>query len=368
MSIRIKDVKKILDEWAAPTLAEPWDQIGLFLGDPEQEVRRIKVALGVSPEVVKEAIDSKADLLVTHHPLWMSPPMKLSEDQPIGKMVADLIRHNIGVLSAHTNLDACKEGVNDNLANILELREVTPLIPQIQSNWLKLAVFVPETDADLLQNALGDAGAGQFKNYSHCAFSTLGEGTFLPLTGAKPAIGEIGKLEKVNEARIEAIVSRENLSPVLASMLAAHPYEEVVYDLIPLENQTGGNEGLGRVGNLQTEMTLGEFADFVKTKLNLQGVRFCGEPTTKIRKVALCGGSGMSLLKEALRSGADVYLTGDIKHHDAEEALQNGICLVDGGHFGTENHILSVVVERLQKETNCSVDICSGESEIFKFC
>ena len=367
MSVRIKDIKNILDQWASPNLAESWDQIGLFLGDPEKEVRAIKVALGVSPEVIEEAIASHADLLVTHHPLWMSPPMKLSEDQPIGKMVADLIRHNIGVLSAHTNLDACQDGVNDNLAKILELHEVTPLISKIQSNWLKLVVFVPETDADSLRNALGDAGAGQFKNYSHCAFSALGEGTFLPLTGARPAIGEIGKLEKVKEARIEAIVSRENLSTVLASMLAAHPYEEVAYDLIPLENQMGGNEGLGRVGNLQTEMAFDEFADFVKTKLNLQGVRFCGDSTKKIKKAALCGGSGMSLLKEALHSGADVYLTGDIKHHDAEEALQNGICLIDGGHFGTEKHVLSVIVEKLQKETNCSVSICSNESEIFKF-
>lgn len=367
MSIRIKEVKNILDEWASPNLAESWDSIGLFLGDPEKEVRTIKVALGISPEVVKEAIESKADLLVTHHPLWISPPMRLSEDQSIGKMVANLIRHNIGVLSAHTNLDACKDGVNDNLARLLELREVTPLSPQRQSAWFKLVVFAPEEQVDSLRSALGDAGAGQFKNYSHCAFSAVGEGTFRPLVGAKPAIGEIGKLEKVKEARIEAIVNRENLSAVLTSMLAVHSYEEVAYDLIPLENQMDRDEGLGRVGNLQTEMTLEEFAEFVKKKLHLQGVRLCGDLTKKITKIALCGGSGMSLLKEALRSGADVYLTGDIKHHDAEEALQKGICLVDGGHFGTEKHILSVVVEKLQKETQCRVSITNIEEDCFKF-
>lgn len=366
MAVTIRQIAEAMEKFTPARLAEPWDQIGLFLGSPDQEVKKVRLALGVSPEVVTEAAADQVDLLITHHPIWLKPPTFFSETTVEGKMMATLIRNRIGLFSAHTNLDACRGGVNDALADLLNLEEVKPL-SQVQEEWLKLTVFVPMDHLEKVRQAIGDTGAGMIGDYSHCSFYSQGTGSFLPLEGANPAIGSVGKAEEVSEARLESIFPAKDAGKIVTAMIEAHPYEEVAYDLVLLKNKMNSDEGIGRTGILSRVMTLGEFADVVKAKLSLLGLRVYGDLDKKIKKVALCGGSGMSLLSDAIKSGSDVYLTGDIKHHDAEEALANGVALIDGGHYGTERGILPVLAKLLEEEFDIEVSVSKAERELFQY-
>ena len=366
MVVRVKDVEKLLEKMAPTRLAESWDAVGLFFGEKEREVRKIQVSLGVSPEVIEEAIANRADLIVSHHPIWLKPPLIFTEDTAQGKMVAQLIRNRISVLSAHTNLDSCVGGVNDILASLLNLQEVMPL-KEIKEDWLKLVVFVPLTHIEIVKNVLGDAGAGQIGNYSHCSFVSQGEGSFLPLQGASPYHGVVGEAENVLEGRLEVVLASSSLNLVLEKLKKAHPYEEVAYDLYPIANYIPSSIGLGRVGILENKIKLGDFVKVVKEKLDLPGLRYCGDLEKEIQKVALCGGAGMSLFQYAKNVQADIYLTGDVKHHEAEEALLNGVALIDGGHFGTEKAILPILVNYLKKVGEIEVYQSRSEKEIFKF-
>ncbi len=366
MVVRVKDVEKLLEKMAPPQLAESWDAVGLFFGDKEREIKKIQVSLGISPEVIEEAIENGADMIVSHHPIWLKSPLVFTEETSQGKMVAQLIRNEISVLSAHTNLDSCLGGVNDALVALLDLQEVTPL-KEVTEEWLKLVVFVPLTHMESVKDVLGDAGAGQIGNYSHCSFFTQGEGSFLPLDGANPTIGVVGKTEVVSEARLEVVLAASSLKLVLEKLKEVHPYEEVAYDLYPLKNKIPSPIGMGRVGVLKNKIKLGDFAKVVKEKLNLPGLRFCGDIEQEIQKVALCGGAGMSLVQYAKNAKVDVFLTGDIKHHEAEEAMLNGVALIDGGHFGTEKVILPILVNYLEQVGKIEVYQSQGEKEIFKF-
>lgn len=366
MAAKLKDVVKTVEKFAPPDLAESWDRVGLFLGDPNQEVNRILFALGISEAVVQEAIEYQADLILTHHPLWMTPPVYLNESKPEGRVVAELMRNRIAVYSAHTNLDACIGGVNDMIASRLRLSEIAPL-SEIQETWFKLAVYVPESHWQKIRFLMGELGVGQLGDYSHCTFSSEGIGSFLPLEGAEPAIGAVGVLEQVRERKIEGIINAREIHSVLRNILKAHPYEEVAYDLIPLKTSLANPYGIGKVGKLEKEMTLGEFADYVKKMLDLDGVRAFGDLGRRIQTVALCGGSGMSFLEKVLKTPADVFLTGDIKHHEAEAALASGLVLIDGGHYGTEKGILSVLAEVVFSEHALESKISETEGELFSF-
>lgn len=211
----------------------------------------------------------------------------------------------------------------------------------------KLAVYVPESHSEEVREALSRAGAGWLGNYSDCTFMVKGIGTFRPLEGSNPFSGEPGNLSRVSEVRLETIIPEELQDKVIKAMLQAHPYEEVAYDLYPLINQ-GDTKGLGRVGYLPAAMTLGEFILLIRERLGLQALRYCGELERRVYKVALCGGSGASLLSEAVRTGADVFLTGDVKYHEAQEALTQNMAIVDAGHYATEYPVVPVVVEYLR--------------------
>lgn len=368
MAAKLRDIIEAMNRFAPPDLAESWDQIGLFLGDPEQEIKKIQLALGISDSVLQEAIQNQADLIITHHPLWLKVPTHFSEDTFFGKIVAEAIRNRVAIFSAHTNLDACKDGVNDTLASLLKLEKVETL-ESVQREWLKLAIFVPESHLDRVREAIGEAGAGKIGLYSHCSFSTSGTGAFLPLEGAQPAIGKVGELEKVAEAKLEVIFSSDQKDLILQAMMDSHPYEEVAYDLYRLENRISSSDslGLGRIGELKEEVTLNQFVENIKEKLDIANLRFCGNLSGKIKKVAVCGGSGMSLWQEAQRKGADVFLTGDIKHHDAEDALAAGLSLIDAGHYSSEKCILPVLKNLLESKWSVEVQISKREKEVFQF-
>lgn len=324
-------VIQLMEEIAPKAYAVPDDKIGLQLGTLNKEIRKVLVALDVTDEVIEEAIRQQADLIIAHHAIIFRPLPHIQTDTPAGRLYEKLIKHDIAVYIAHTNLDVTKGGINDMMADALELGGTVPLDEVYTERLKKLVVFVPVTHADKVREAMFQAGGGWIGNYSHCSFNMEGTGTFMPREGTDPFIGEQGKLERASEIRIETVVTQSVERKVVQSMIKAHPYEEVAYDLYPLE-LVGPTLGLGRVGKLPEAMTLRELCEKVKTVFDVQALRLVGEPDRVVRKVAVLGGSGSRYVRHALFAGADVLVTGDIDYHTAHDALAAGIALIDPGH------------------------------------
>lgn len=337
-----------MDEWAKPSLALEGDPVGLQIGRPDKPVSRVLAALEVTPEVAEEAVEEKADLIVCHHAVLYRPAKRLREDEPEGRILAALIRAGIAVYNAHTNLDTVPGGVNDVLAERLGLQDVEVLAPTSEERMFKLAVFVPASHHRRVLDAVCEAGGGWIGNYSHCTFNIPGKGTFLPREGAQPFVGRVGALEEVEEIRLETVVPEDRLEAVIAAMLAAHPYEEVAYDVYPLKRPVRV-QGIGRIGVLPEPVALEPFARRVREVLKAPGVRFCGDPERKVARVAVLGGSGMGWARDARIRGADVLVTGDVKHHDALDALASGLALVDAGHYATEKWVVPAVARYLSR-------------------
>ncbi|OZB91693.1 Nif3-like dinuclear metal center hexameric protein [Paenibacillus sp. XY044] len=324
-------VIQYMEQLAPKHLAVPDDRIGLQLGSLQKEVRSVLVALDVNDEVVEEAIAMNADLIVAHHAIIFRPLKQLQTDTPMGKIYEKLIKHGIAVYISHTNLDIAEGGMNDWMAEAIGITGGVPLDEVDAEKLFKLVVFVPSTHEEKVRNAMLDAGAGAIGNYSHCSFNVQGTGTFLPQEGTEPYIGKSGKLEHVEEVRIETILPQGIRNKVVQAMIKAHPYEEVAYDLYPLDLK-GRSYGLGRVGKLQEPMTLAQFVDVVKEKLDVPHVRVVGDLDRKIGKAAVLGGSGSRYVNSAIFRGADVLVTGDIDYHTAQDALMAGIAVIDPGH------------------------------------
>jgi dinuclear metal center YbgI/SA1388 family protein len=321
---------QLFEQFSPKSLAMEGDKIGLQIGRLNKPVEKVLVALDVLEEVVDEAIAENVQLIIAHHPIIFRPLQKISTEQTYGRIIEKLIKHDIAVYAAHTNLDVAKGGVNDLLAEALGLTDTEVLVPTSEIKLKKLVVFVPEKDAVKVKEALGNAGAGHIGNYSHCAFSSQGTGQFLPGDNTNPHIGSHGKLEEVNEVRVETIFPEHLEKKILSAMIKAHPYEEVAYDIYPLENK-GETLGLGRVGYVN-EMSLEEFAAHVKKNLGVQGLRVVGDLQSKVRKVAVLGGDGNKYFMSAKFKGADVYVTGDFYYHVAHDAMMEGLNIVDPGH------------------------------------
>lgn len=366
MAVKGHDIVQIMEKLAPPGLAEQWDNSGWQVGDPAAEVQRVLLALDVTPEVVEEAVSGGAQLIISHHPLLMKGITCLRADQPGTGLLFKLVKAGIGVYAAHTTLDSATGGVNDALARVLELSEVEVLHPVRHEQYIKLVVFVPADYASVVRQALGRAGAGWIGNYSDCTFNTRGTGTFRPREGADPFTGTVGELEQVEEVRIETIVPRADMHRVVQAMLEAHPYEEVAYDLYPLENR-GAAQGLGRVGLLPGgPVKLSALARLVGRSLGCVGLRYGGDPDAMVHKVAVCGGSGADLWPLALRRGAGVLVTGDVRYHAARDMLAAGMHFIDAGHFATERVVLPVLRDSLAgalAAAGIKVDIDMARSE-----
>jgi len=345
--VRIQDIIGLLNTISPPALAEEWDNVGLQVGDPTAEVSRVAVALDPTAASVEEAIAQGAELLICHHPLIFKPLRQVTPGDETGRLVTRAIKASLAICAVHTNLDRASNGLNDWLAERLGLLCAEPL-EQLQGMLYKLVVFVPVEHQEQVADALFDAGAGHIGAYDRVSFRTAGVGTFRPGEGASPFIGETGKNEAVDEVRLETIVTKERLGRVVPRMIKAHPYEEVAYDLYPLLNSRG-DVGLGRIGRLPAPLAFADFAAQVKETLGADHVRLVGRPDRPISKVAVCGGSGASLLATAARQGADVLVTGDVKYHDARIAESQDICLLDAGHFATERIMIDVLAQRLRK-------------------
>ena len=324
------EIIQLFEQFSPKQYAMEGDKIGLQIGRLNKPVHRVMIALDVLEEVVDEAIEKEVDLIIAHHPLIYRPLKNIVTDQLPGRMIEKLLKHDITVYAAHTNLDVAKGGVNDLLAEALKLSNTEVLVPTHEIQLKKLVVYVPTERSKQVKEALGNAGAGAIGNYSHCLFSSSGTGQFLPEVNANPYIGENGKLEQVNEERIETLFPDYLEKKVVQAMLKAHPYEEVAYDIFSLDNK-GESLGLGRIGEIQ-EMTLGEFANIVKNALDVPTVRVVGDLQSKVRKVAVLGGDGNKYISSAKFKGADVYLTGDLYYHVAHDAMMMGLNVIDPGH------------------------------------
>lgn len=339
---------QLFEEFSPKQYALEGDPIGLQIGTLNKPVKKIMIALDVLEEVVDEAIAEDVDLIIAHHPLIYRPLKTINTETTYGRILEKLMTHQVTVYAAHTNLDVAVGGVNDLLAEALQLRETKVFVPTFEVPLKKLFVFVPEKDAVHVRNAVGDAGAGAIGNYSHCSFSSQGVGSFRPGEESNPHIGEHGKQEFVDEVKIECIFPETIEKKVIKAMIRAHPYEEVAYDVIRLDNESHDKLGLGRIGYLDNEMTLREFAEHVKQTLSVNHVRVTGELDNIVKKVAVLGGDGNKYMRSAVFQGADVYVTGDIYYHVAHDAMMEGLNLVDPGH-NVEKIMKDGVKKRLDK-------------------
>jgi dinuclear metal center YbgI/SA1388 family protein len=336
---RLGDVLAVLDELYDPRWAEEWDAVGLVVGDPDDQVARVLFAVDPVMAVIEEATAWQADLLVTHHPLLLRGVHSVATTSSKGRAVTALVRGGIALHVAHTNADVADPGVSDALATALGLTQLRPLRPSASVADLdKIVTFVPHEHADEVIDALAAAGAGELGDYARCAWTTQGLGTFLPLPGARPAVGDVGTAERVPETRIEMVLRRDRRTAVIAALKAAHPYEEPAYDVLELAAGESGR-GLGRVGELPEPETLDRFAARVARSLPATAVpiRVAGDRDRPVRSVAVCGGAGDDLFGDVRASGADVFVTADLRHHPASEALEQGPpALVDCAHWATE--------------------------------
>ncbi len=344
--MKCKQIIKYLEDWAPKAIAWEKDNVGLQVGTEERRVKNIMLSLDLNDKVVREAIEKKCNLIITHHPLMFSPVKKLdTQNDDRSKLIEALIKNNITLYSAHTNLDFTKHGVSFQLAKKLKLDKIK-FLANLSGNQIKLAVFVPESHIEKVAGAIHSAGGGIIGEYSHCGFRLKGTGTFMGSDATNPVMGEKGKFEKVEEIRLEVLVETWKLNKVIAAMMQAHPYEEVAYDIYQLKNENV-NYGAGAVGELKTAMSKKEFLDHIAGCLRIKNFRYSNGKAGKIKKVAVCGGSCSDLIERAVNSGADAFVTADIKYHSFQDA-EGKILLIDAGHFETEIHSLDEIKRRLE--------------------
>lgn len=360
----LADVIDLLEHAYPPRLAESWDRVGLVAGDPAAQVTTVVVAVDATDVVVDHALAAGADLLLVHHPPLLRGVHSIAADTPKGRLLHRLIAGGCALYAAHTNADSARPGVNDALAETLGLTPGRPLVPTGDGTVDRWVVTVPDDDVDDLLHAVFAAGAGRMSGYTECSFSVPGTGRFRPGEGTDPAIGNVGEPERVSETRVEFVAPPDLRSAVRRAVIAAHPYEVPAMDV--LVNHAGpgpGPEdtGLGRLCELDHPMTLAAFTDLVGERLPATrwGVRAAGDPHAEIRRVALCGGSGDSLLDAARAAGADVYLTGDLRHHVVDEHLRGGgPMLVDAAHWALEFPWCAQAAALLEEQVGVTATVC----------
>lgn len=339
--VKVQDIYNFIDEIAPFDTAMDFDNVGMLVGNMNQEVAKVLLALDITPDVVNEAKTIGAQLVLSHHPVIFNPIKSLDTSNAVYMLASN----DISAICAHTNLDMAPFGVNTCLAGALKLCNLEPLSIYRQKNYYKVSVFVPEDSSEKVSKAMTNAGAGILGDYCDCTFSVQGKGTFTPLDGANPFIGNVNKHEVVDEKRIEMICSPKNLDKVIRAMKETHPYEEPAFDVF--ENLAIKDRDVcGLIGDLSKGMTCDEFAIFVKDALDCNGLRYI-KGNRSIKKVAVCSGAGGDLVFNAIRLKADAYVTGEIKHHELLAARQAGLTVVDATHFCTEDVVITPLIERL---------------------
>ncbi|WP_300660470.1 Nif3-like dinuclear metal center hexameric protein [Fluviicola sp.] len=351
--MQVKELVSYLNQLAPFTYQESYDNSGLLVGNPSDEVKGVIVALDCLETIIDEAILHGANVVLTHHPIVFKGLKRITGANYVERTVLKAIKNDINLVAIHTNLDNVHFGVNHIISEKLGLTDLKILSPKAATSF-KLSVFVPQTHADLLRESLAKAGAGHLGAYSWCSFSSKGEGRFKPDEDADPFIGKAGELEVVKEIKVEVIVAEHAVSAVLHAMKATHPYEEIAYDLIAMTNS---NEyiGSGMIGTLEHGMEAMEFLNFVKRTFHCGAIRYTNPTKSTVKRIAVCGGAGSFLLKDAIRAKADVFITGDFKYHEFFDA-EDHLMIADIGHFESEQYTSEWLVAQLKKKfTNFAV-------------
>lgn len=343
---QLKEIMKKLEELAPLYLAEKWDHVGLMIGDPHQEVKRILCVLDINEAIVEEAITQKVDCIVSHHPFLFKPLTFLDLSTGKGKMIKQLMAHEIAVYSMHTNYDIAWGGLNDYLAEGLGLKNKQILSRTYEETFCKVIIYVPQTHIEQVREKIVSLDLGSIGNYKGCSFTVSGEGTFIPLEGSHPFIGEEKSLTKVKEKAVSFIVPEIKVEEIIEAIRQVHPYEEMAYDVFKVENIKKVH-GLGRYGKLEQPMILQDLLVCIKNYFNIPYVRISTEDLNReVKKVAICSGEGSGLI-EAASKVADVYITGDVKFHQAQQAQDLGLIIVDVGHYASENKALQPIADCL---------------------
>ena len=343
----IKDITSYLESIAPLSLQENYDNAGLIVGDPNTEVTGVLVCLDSVEESIDEAIKLGANLIVAHHPIVFKGLKRFNGSNYVERTVIKAIKNDIAIYTIHTNLDNVPNGVNSIIAKKLGLKNVRVLSP-VSEGLKKLVTFVPELHVEKVRIALLDAGAGQIGNYSHCSFSSTGNGTFMANEGANPFVGKIGELHTEKESRVEVVFFAHNQEQVLSALFDSHPYEEVAYDIYSLDN-VNPEIGAGAIGELENPIEINSFLQHIKETMQAEVVRFTHPHKNQIKRVAICGGSGSFLLSAAKRAKADLFLTSDFKYHEFFDA-ENQIIIADIGHYESEQYTKVLLADFLTQK------------------
>jgi dinuclear metal center YbgI/SA1388 family protein len=345
--MQLKQITQYIESFAPLAFQESYDNAGLIIGQPDEEISGILITLDVTEEILDEAISKNLNLIVCHHPIVFSGIKKLNGKTYIERCVAKAIKNDIAIYAAHTNLDSVFGGVNSKICEKLELQNCRILAPT-PGFLKKLVTFVPVADAEKVRNAILGAGAGRIGNYDSCSFNQTGSGTFRGNDQTNPYAGEKNQLHTEEEYRIETIIPKHIQSEVIRALLQAHPYEEVAYDIYPLDNEYL-QAGIGMIGELQKPVDELEFLQKIKATFNCAVVKHTQLLGRSIHRVAVCGGSGSTYLKMAMAQNADIFISGDFKYHQFFDA-ENQIIIADMGHYESEQFTKEVFYELLTKK------------------
>jgi dinuclear metal center YbgI/SA1388 family protein len=338
----VKDITQLLEDYAPLAYQEDYDNAGLLVGNFNQKINKVLICLDCTEAVIDEAIKENCDLIIAHHPIIFKGIKKLNGKNYVERVIIKAIENKIALYAIHTNLDNVINGVNGKICDKLSLINRKILSPKKQ-NLKKLVTFIPVNNAEDVKEAIFNAGAGNIGNYSNCSFNTLGNGTFKANKNTNPFVGEQDKLHTEEELKVEVIFDVAQQSKILNALLKSHPYEEVAFDIFPLENKNP-QVGSGMFGELVDEMEEIEFLQNLKKVMNVSVIRHSNLLNKKIKKVAVCGGSGSFLLKDAIQAGADIFITSDFKYHeffDADEKL----LIADIGHYESEQFTQDLLLE-----------------------
>ena len=345
--MKLKDLCTYLDTIVPLSFQESYDNSGLQVGLPERDISSALITLDVTEETIEEAISEKCDIIISHHPLIFNGIKRISGKTFTERILYKAVKNDIAIYSSHTNLDIFSNSVSRKMAEKLELKEVKVLSP-LKNRLLKLVTYIPETHLDKVKDALFEAGAGVIGNYDMCGFTTSGKGSFRANENANPFIGEKGAIHFENEIRFETVLFSHLKEKVIKALLENHPYEEVAYDVYTLENENV-EIGLGCVGSFVDEISEVALLEILSVLFNSKGVRFSKPLGRQVKKIAVCGGSGAGIISSAIASGADVFITSDIKYHNFFDA-DNKILLVDIGHFESEKFSGEILYDLLIKK------------------
>lgn len=345
--MKIKEIISLLENIAPPQLQESYDNAGLITGSAGWECKGILVSLDTTEAIVAEAIEKKCNLIVAHHPIVFGGLKKITGRSYVERVVISAIKNDIAIYAIHTNLDNVLTGVNGKIADMLGLVNRQVLSPK-KSLLKKLVVFVPAAQAGAVRNAIFSAGAGHIGNYNECSFSTNGDGTFKPGEGTNPFTGTVGERHTENEIKIETVFQSWLEPAVIKAMLGAHPYEEVAYDIFELDNALA-SVGSGLIGELPQPTLETAFLSLVKKAFDLQVVKHTELTGKPVQKVALCGGAGSFLIKAAVASGADFYITSDVKYHEFFDA-EGRLVIADIGHYESEQYTINLLFDILKQK------------------